>query len=78
MAYDFAATSFWQGSSEASAPVTDLSPQVSGGPSHGVGYATHGDNDLDDTMVKSGAAIVIAALIILWLLGALALRSARL
>lgn len=55
-------------------PVTDLSPHVDGGPD-----STRGSNKVSDADARKNlwdaAAIVIAAVLFLWLSGALVFRS---
>ena len=57
----------------ASVPVTDLSPEYNGGPSVATGPVI---NDDDERFILYGCvAVIIAALISLWLLGGIAFRG---
>lgn len=67
-------------SAQASTPVTNLSPHVDGGPSSargaaGSNAAMSGD---DKAVCHIACGTVLAALILLWLMGALVFRTARL
>ena len=60
---------------QASIPVTDLSSHVDGGQSAVSAHANTNSSDLETTVLYGGAAIVAAALGVLWFLGGIAFRG---
>ena len=57
----------------ATTPVTDLSPEYSGGQSTATGPVI--SNDDEKFILYGGVAAIVAAVIALWLLGAIAFRG---
>lgn len=69
------ASGWLNGFTTPTAPVTDLSPHVDGGPVH----ANVGSNvNADTSVLHIAAGIVIVALVLLWVLGALVIKTANL
>lgn len=68
------------GGQTASMPVTNLSPHVDGGPSSARGAAgsNAGTSRADKMCLHTACGIVLLALVLLWAMGALVFRTARL
>ena len=60
-------------SSQATIPVTDLSPEHSGGQSVATGPVV--DSDDERFILYGGAAVVVASVVLLWLAGGIAFRG---
>jgi beta-lactamase regulating signal transducer with metallopeptidase domain len=68
------------GNTQASQPVTNLSPHVDGGPASARGAAgSNAASSADDKMcLHVACGIVLAAVLLLWVMGALVFSTARL
>lgn len=81
MGFDFSGSvgdrAGWAGGASQPAPVPDLSPHVDGGQSSTSG-TNAGASVSDQSTLYMSAFYVLAALAVLWILGALVFRKARL
>lgn len=71
-------TAGWSGGiAQASVPVTDLSPHVDGGQSQGTSAAANMNAGSSITTLHDAVGVVLAAIILLYLMGALVFKGSN-
>ena len=79
MAIDVGNAAGWlNGHASPSTPVTDLSPHVDGGPVNAQRNSNANATGDGKAALHMGAAIVVGALVALWLMGVIVFKSANL